>query len=95
MVLLMNEQVQVMFDPQLTWVAIQDAALGSRSAELADIAFALYGQLGEARAEITTLRAALRRSLASRRYGSQPASYAARTASTRLRAFSLATMAVR
>jgi hypothetical protein len=61
----MNEQVQgILRDPELTWVAIQDAALGSRSVELAEIALGLYGQLGEARAEIARLRATLRRSLA-------------------------------
>jgi hypothetical protein len=60
-----SEQVEgVLRDPELTWVAIQEAALGHRSVELADIAIGLYGQLGEARAEIDRLRVTLRTSLA-------------------------------
>lgn len=47
-------------DPGLLWVAIQEAAQEQRSAELADLAISLYGQLGEARAEVTRMRASLR-----------------------------------
>jgi hypothetical protein len=50
-------------DPELTWVAIQEAALGRRSAELAEIAIGLHGQLEQARAEISRLRVTLRASL--------------------------------
>jgi hypothetical protein len=50
-------------DPGLTWVAIVEAAREHREAELADIAISLYGQLGEARAEISRLRALLHSSL--------------------------------
>jgi hypothetical protein len=46
-------------DPRLTWVAIQEAMLERRCAQLADIAIGLYGQLGEARAENQRLRASL------------------------------------
>jgi hypothetical protein len=49
-------------DPQL-WVAILDAAQEHHEAELADIAISLYGELGEARAEISRLRASLQSSL--------------------------------
>ncbi len=47
-------------DPDLLWVAIQEAAQEQRSAELAEITISLYGQLGEAKAEISRLRASLR-----------------------------------
>lgn len=50
-------------DPALAWVAIQEAAREHHEAELAEIAFLLYGQLGEARAEADRLRACLRASL--------------------------------
>lgn len=50
-------------DPRLAWVAIQEAAQAERHGELADIAISLYGQLGEARAEISRLRATLHSSL--------------------------------
>ncbi len=88
-------------DPQLCWVAIAEAMMERRSADLADIAFSLYGQLGEARAENDRLRASLRSCLCgpsgyqARYNGSQPESYAVLIASTRLRAFSLVTTAVR
>ena len=52
-------------DPQLVWVAILDAAQEHHEAELADIAISLYGELGEARAEISRLRAALQTTLPS------------------------------
>ena len=66
-------------DPRLVWVAIQEAALDHREADLAEIAISLYGQLGEARAEIGRLRATLRSSLRALSasgpgYGSQPMS---------------------
>ena len=88
-------------DPQLCWVAIAEAQQERRCADLAEIAFGLYGQLSEARAENDRLRASLRSCLCGpRRYkagdkGSQPESYAVLIASTRLRAFSLVTIAVR
>lgn len=47
-------------DPEMLWVAIQEAAQGQRPTELAEIAISLYGQLGVARAEISRLRASLR-----------------------------------
>jgi hypothetical protein len=50
-------------DPSLTWVAITEAAREHREEELAEIAISLYGQLGEARAEVSRLRASLRSSL--------------------------------
>jgi hypothetical protein len=50
-------------DPRLAWVAILAAAQEERSAELAEIAINLYGQLGEARAEICRLRTSLHSSL--------------------------------
>jgi hypothetical protein len=60
----MSEQVTEMLrDPQLAWVAIQEAAEEQRHVELAEIAVSLYGQLGEARAEISRLRASLHASL--------------------------------
>lgn len=61
-------------DPRLVWAAILDAAREHHEAELADIAISLYGELGEARAEIGRLRAALRASLrpASARAASRP-----------------------
>ncbi len=59
----MNESTDTLRDPELAWVAIQEAAREQQHAELAEIAFSLYGQLGEARAEITRLRALLHASL--------------------------------
>lgn len=50
-------------DPALAWAAIQEAARDHHEAELAEIAVSLYGQLGEAKAEIDRLRAALHSSL--------------------------------
>jgi hypothetical protein len=50
-------------DPQLVWVTILDAAQEHHEAELAEIAISLYGELGEARAEISRLRASLQSSL--------------------------------
>lgn len=47
-------------DLDMLWVAIQEAAQDQRPAELAEIAISLYGQIGEARAEISWLRASLR-----------------------------------
>jgi hypothetical protein len=54
----------VLCDPELAWAAIQEAALDRRSAELAEIAIGLHGQLEQARAEISRLRVTLRASLA-------------------------------
>jgi|HubBroStandDraft_4_1064222.scaffolds.fasta_scaffold1292861_1 hypothetical protein len=92
-------------DPQLCWVAIAEALQERRCAELADIAFRLFGQLGEVRAENDRLRASLQSCLCgprrdkagdqARDNGSHPESYAVLIASTRLRAFSLVTIAVR
>ena len=100
-------------DPQLCLVAIAEALQERRCADLAEIAFGLYGQLSEARAENDRLRASLRSCLCGPRRnnaehdaahnaankagnkGSQPESYAVLIASTRLRAFSLVTIAVR
>ena len=45
-------------DLRMTWVLIQEAALRESSDELADIAVSLFGQLGEAQAEISRLRVA-------------------------------------
>jgi hypothetical protein len=50
-------------DPDLAWVAIVKAMRDHREAELAEIAISLYGQLGEARAEVSRLRASLHASL--------------------------------
>ena len=50
---------QTSYDPQLTWVAIQEAAEQDHETKLAEIAVRLYGQLGEALAEIGRLRALL------------------------------------
>jgi len=50
-------------DPELVWVALLQAVQDSRDAELAEIAVSLYGQLGEARAQIDRLRATLQSSL--------------------------------
>jgi len=66
-------------DPLLVWVAIQEAVMDHREADLAEIAIGLYGQLGEARAEIGRLRATLRSSLRALSapgpgYGSHPMS---------------------
>jgi hypothetical protein len=55
----MNERTDTLRDPELAWALIQEAAREERHAELAEIAFSLYGQLGEARAEISRLRASL------------------------------------
>ncbi len=56
----MSERVeQMIHDPQLIWVAIQEAAQAHHEAELAEIAMRLYGRLGEALAEIGRLRACL------------------------------------
>jgi hypothetical protein len=44
-------------DSELTWVAIQEAVQEQRHKELAEIAVSLYGQLGEAKAEVSRLRA--------------------------------------
>jgi hypothetical protein len=52
-------------DPTLAWAAIQEATREHHEAELAEIAISLYGQLGEARAEISKLRAALNSSMRS------------------------------
>lgn len=51
--------VDMLRDPELAWVAIQEAVQEERYIELAEIAICLYGQLGEARAEISRLRASL------------------------------------
>lgn len=60
----MIEQVTASLrDPQLAWVAILEAAQQERPAELAEIAINLYGQLGEAQAEICRLRTSLHASL--------------------------------
>jgi hypothetical protein len=50
-------------DPSLTWVAITEAVREHREEQLAEIAISLYGQLGEAKAEVSRLRASLRSSL--------------------------------
>lgn len=55
----MNKQADTLRDSELAWVAIQEAVREQRHAELAEIAISLYGQLGEARAEISRLRASL------------------------------------
>ena len=56
----MSERVeQAIHDPELMWVAIQEAAEEHQEGELAEIAVRLYGQLGEALAEIGRLRASL------------------------------------
>lgn len=46
-------------DQAQTWVAIHEAVRDHRDMDLAEIAISLYGQLGEARAEISRLRASL------------------------------------
>jgi hypothetical protein len=51
-------------DSEPTWIAIQEAVQEQRHIELAEIAVSLYGQLGEATAEISRLRATLRSCLA-------------------------------
>jgi hypothetical protein len=51
---------EMMSDPRLAWVLIQEASLQQRHEELAEIAVHLYGQLGEAQAEISRLRVSLR-----------------------------------
>lgn len=50
-------------DPRVAWVAIQEAVRAECHDDLAEIAISLYGQLGEARAEVGRLRAALHSSL--------------------------------
>ncbi len=55
--------IERLYDPQAAWVAIQEAAQGQQHTELTEIAVCLYGQLGEARAEICRLRASLHASL--------------------------------
>ena len=55
----MIEQTDTLHRPELTWAVILEAAREQRQSELADIAFSLYGQLGEAQAEICRLRASL------------------------------------
>jgi hypothetical protein len=55
----MNGRTDTLRDPELAWVVIQEAVREKRHAELAEIAVSLYGQLGEARAEISRLRASL------------------------------------
>jgi hypothetical protein len=58
----MSERVEQMLnDPDLIWVAIQQAAEEHHEAELTEIAVRLYGRLGEAPAEIGRLRACLHR----------------------------------
>jgi hypothetical protein len=60
----MSESViEMLHDPDLAWVAIVEAMREHREAELAEIAISLYGQLGEARAEVSRLRASLHSSL--------------------------------
>lgn len=59
----MSERSETLRNPELAWVVIQEAMQEQRPAELAEIAVSLYGQLGEARAEITRLRASLHASL--------------------------------
>jgi hypothetical protein len=54
---------EALHDPELTWVAIIEAAQDRRDADLAEIAIGLYAQLGEARAEAERLKAALRAAL--------------------------------
>ena len=54
---------EILRDPNLAWVAIQEAMQGHRESELAEIAVSLYGQLGEAKAEVSRLRASLQSSL--------------------------------
>jgi hypothetical protein len=54
---------EMLRDPGLAWVAIQEATREHREAELAEIAVSLYGQLGEAKAEADRLRASLQSSL--------------------------------
>jgi hypothetical protein len=55
----MIEQTDTLHNPELTWAVILEAAREQQPSELAEIAFSLYGQLGEARAEICRLRASL------------------------------------
>lgn len=55
----MNGRTDTLREPELTWLDIQEAVREQRHAELAEIAVSLYGQLGEAQAEICRLRAAL------------------------------------
>jgi|GEM_PF-3882981 hypothetical protein len=60
----MNKQgMEILDDPELVWIAIQEASQAHREAELTEIAISLFGQLGEARAEISRLRAGLRTSV--------------------------------
>lgn len=50
-------------DPELVWVAIEEAAREGRDAELAEIAIGLYAQLSEARSEISRLLTSLQSAL--------------------------------
>jgi hypothetical protein len=60
----MTESVKEMLDdPSLAWIALQEAVREHRETELAEIAISLYGQLGEAKAEVSRLRASLQSSL--------------------------------
>jgi hypothetical protein len=60
---MMETLTQTLRDPRQAWVTILEAAQRERPEELADIAFSLYGQLGEAQAEICRLRTSLHASL--------------------------------
>jgi hypothetical protein len=55
--------MEMLRDPSLAWVAILEAMREHKETELAEIAISLYGQLGEARAEVSRLRATLHSSL--------------------------------
>jgi hypothetical protein len=61
--LMVGQLTESLRDPQLAWVAILEAAQLERPEELAEIAISLYGQLGEAQAEICRLRTSLHASL--------------------------------
>jgi hypothetical protein len=58
-----GSRAETLRDLTLAWVAIQEAIQGNREAELGEIAVSLYGQLGEAKAELRRLRAALHAAL--------------------------------
>jgi hypothetical protein len=58
-----EQPIDSLRESRLTWVAILEAEQKQRPAELAHIAISLFGQLGEAQAEICRLRAALHSSL--------------------------------
>jgi len=62
---MIEHATETLRDPELAWVAIQEATLEHRYADLAEIAICLYGQLGEARAEAGRLRASLQSALCS------------------------------